>query len=665
MQADAQAIKGAVADHYQDRVEQVYSDLPELWQHAIGPGLWFQFGVYDPASLDPQSLDDAGRRYLDRQLEIAGLWPGSPTVQRILDVGCGWGAPLEHLARRFPHCPRIDGINIVEAQLAYTALRLASSGAAGDRVHLYRCNARDIALLPEPDRPYDLILMRGCITHFSPETVHATLRALSSRAHAATLLIISENLHNTPLETYSSALKDEVDRLACGHQKTRDFLLDALRQHSFSVRDIRTLPSNQDSIRWLSDIKANIDRHFTDGAPKPLEELRDVAENWSAALRDDTVSVYSIVARPVAAAEVPEGRRPPASRRTDPERLSPADVPPVWCPIPTEIHPGAAVLDERTAAWLDVHGLGMDASHDSLLSLAGYGTLAALWYPNLPDLEHGQIAADFCAWISALDDFLDVPGRPVKEAVGLLNSLLRLLDAPGSPPLDDHPLSLALAELVIRMTRHASPAQLRRFATAVRTYADATIWDLAGGIAPNLNQYTALRLHLVAGATITGLYEIVHGYRLKDEELAAPRVRALTEMSWLLSAWDNDLYSWPKELHTGVRENNLVALLAGQRGWEWGRAMSEAVHMRNNVMAHFMRLRAQVGEEASVPLRSYLHDLGMFIAGSTLCYRACPRYTHGVDAGDLLATPPVTLTDPRGAGHGFPLALETVAWWWD
>ncbi|MFJ6141655.1 SAM-dependent methyltransferase [Kitasatospora sp. NPDC092286] len=139
-------INGPVADPYQPRVAETYSDATHLWQDVIGPGLWFQFGVYGQADMpapqdeSPESLDASGRRHLERQLNIAGLNDHGREPERILDVGFGWGTALEHLARRFPHCPRLDGVNISLTQTEYAARRTAALSLAG-RVKLYLCNA--------------------------------------------------------------------------------------------------------------------------------------------------------------------------------------------------------------------------------------------------------------------------------------------------------------------------------------------------------------------------------------------------------------------------------------------------------------------------------------------------------------------------------------------
>ncbi|MCX5252614.1 methyltransferase domain-containing protein [Streptomyces canus] len=286
-------ITGLADDPYQSRVEAVYRDDPAMWRNAIGDELWFQFGLYDGD--DNASLDQAGERYFARQLDLAGLREGA-RVGRILDVGFGWGTTLLHMAKRFPDCPRIDGVNISGPQVRYTADRLAKAGVA-DRVRLYRCNAQDLEQIPDREPPYDLVVLRGSIGHLTPSTLEAAMKAISVRTADNAVVVISETLYNVPLGDYRSVIPDEVDRLACGHRKTLAHLVEVLERNSFAVRDLQELPSGPDAIRWLNEIKANIDRDDALPGHRPFAEMRDVAVNLSAALSAGKASIYSVVAR--------------------------------------------------------------------------------------------------------------------------------------------------------------------------------------------------------------------------------------------------------------------------------------------------------------------------------------------------------------------------------
>lgn len=192
-------VHGQIIDPYQPAIEKCYVDEPERWKRAIGDALWFQGGLYDNSTV---TLDEAGRKYFERELEIAELVnPESSPIRRVLDVGCGWGAPLEYLAYRFPTCPRFDGINVSRRQLEYCARRFATQSLS-NRVQLYLCNACNIAELPDKEVPYDLVIMRGYLESFTYDVVETTFSALPTRMSRGATLIISVTLYNVDLAQY-------------------------------------------------------------------------------------------------------------------------------------------------------------------------------------------------------------------------------------------------------------------------------------------------------------------------------------------------------------------------------------------------------------------------------------------------------------------------------
>ncbi|MCA6221391.1 SAM-dependent methyltransferase [Photorhabdus antumapuensis] len=292
-------IQGETTNDYESKVVQTYCEDPERWRKAIGDTLLFQFGVYDdPASKPPISLDESGIRYFERQLLLAGLETKveRPVVRRILDVGCGWGYILKYLAERFPECKRLDGVNISEQQLRYCAEFHAQYGLS-ERINLYLCNAQDIDRLPDPQELYDLVIIRGVISHFPNSLYEKAMSTLFKRVSAGGQVIISDNLYNVELDNYKSDIPDIIDRLACANRKTPGYFREVLEESGFVVKDMRVLPSNIDVVHWLLDVKANIERNFPEGVSGPLEELRVLAENFSVAQVKNYVSTYSVIAQ--------------------------------------------------------------------------------------------------------------------------------------------------------------------------------------------------------------------------------------------------------------------------------------------------------------------------------------------------------------------------------
>lgn len=101
---------------------------------------WFEGGA--DASAD---LPGAQRAKVRRALRQAGVRPGD----RVLEIGCGWGALAEMAATEFD--ATLTGVTLSTEQLAFAQQRMANLGMAG-RTDLRLQDYRDIN-----DGPYDAI----------------------------------------------------------------------------------------------------------------------------------------------------------------------------------------------------------------------------------------------------------------------------------------------------------------------------------------------------------------------------------------------------------------------------------------------------------------------------------------------------------------------------
>ncbi|TFY97885.1 SAM-dependent methyltransferase [Ramlibacter rhizophilus] len=92
-----------------------------------------------------QSLPQAQHAKVQRALHMAGVRPGD----RVLEIGCGWGALAEACA--VDHGARITGVTLSTEQLAFARARMDAAGA-GPLADLRLQDWRDI-----DDGPYDAI----------------------------------------------------------------------------------------------------------------------------------------------------------------------------------------------------------------------------------------------------------------------------------------------------------------------------------------------------------------------------------------------------------------------------------------------------------------------------------------------------------------------------
>ena len=97
------------------------------------------------AGNNAQSMPQAQAAKVQRALRECGVQPG----QRLLEIGCGWGALAETAAAEFG--ARVTGVTLSTEQLAYAQERVQRAGVAG-KVELRLQDYRDIQ-----DEPFDAI----------------------------------------------------------------------------------------------------------------------------------------------------------------------------------------------------------------------------------------------------------------------------------------------------------------------------------------------------------------------------------------------------------------------------------------------------------------------------------------------------------------------------
>jgi cyclopropane-fatty-acyl-phospholipid synthase len=121
-----------------------------------------------------------------RALEMTGLRAG----ERVLEIGCGWGALAEKATREFG--ARVTGVTLSTEQLAWAQRRLADQGLA-DQADLRLQDYRDI-----DDGPYDAIcsieMLEAVGREYWPTYFKAVARLLKpgGRACIQTIVIRDE-----------------------------------------------------------------------------------------------------------------------------------------------------------------------------------------------------------------------------------------------------------------------------------------------------------------------------------------------------------------------------------------------------------------------------------------------------------------------------------------
>ncbi|KAL0932349.1 uncharacterized protein CTRU02_213302 [Colletotrichum truncatum] len=249
-----QSIETHRNDKYQDKVIYTYDDPPEMWHKALGENLSFQFGLFDEAELNDKPK------------------PGSIGTSEFRQAGAC-------RQRQLDYCAEILNDDIK------------------DRINLYFCNGQDVDLLPVPEIPYDLVVVRGVCTHFLHDVFETSVAQVAQRMRKGGILIISDTLYRGDINKYKSPIPDKSDRLACSNRKTPEYFAGVLENSGFTLRDMRIMPSNAEVIHWFQKVQLNIEQHFPNGVTGPIQELHEMALSFTKSLAANKASVYSIIAQ--------------------------------------------------------------------------------------------------------------------------------------------------------------------------------------------------------------------------------------------------------------------------------------------------------------------------------------------------------------------------------
>ncbi|MEV7423524.1 MULTISPECIES: terpene synthase family protein [unclassified Streptomyces] len=338
---------------------------------------------------------------------------------------------------------------------------------------------------------------------------------------------------------------------------------------------------------------------------------------------------------------------------------------PFYCPVPPARHQSVEVLNDQTVRWMLQQRLDTDEQQIKRLAVCDFGGLTASTMPY-GQLEPLTLMSKFHAVLFSLDDGVCDESAATADLLAQETSrIMRAVESPDAGSPNDSPHTAALRRLRVELERYASPRQLRRMTEAMRVYTSGLVWEASWrgrSELPSLDDYVTLWMRAIGMAPSTAMIEIVGGFSVTDEDLHDPRVRALTEITWTLVSWDNDLYSRNKELERADDNLNLIDVVCQEQDCEPQRALVRVVTMRDRIMVLFDRLSAQVLDGANEELRRYVTGLGQFVRGHLDWASACPRYA--VPSGPK-ATPGGWWKRQPADNSLEPLPIPTIAWWWD
>ncbi len=214
-----------------DAISHHYDVGNDFYRLVLGPTLVYSCAYFREQPSPTYGLDDAQRDKLDLVCTKLGLQPG----QRLLDVGCGWGALVLHAAQEYG--VRAVGVTVSEEQAVLARKRVAEAGLT-DRVEIRVQDYREVI-----DGPYDAIASVGMSEHVGAEHMVEYCRGLYALLPPGGRLLNHAIASIRPLVAEEEARSSFIDRYVFpdGELLPLSTTLSACEHAGFEVRDVENL----------------------------------------------------------------------------------------------------------------------------------------------------------------------------------------------------------------------------------------------------------------------------------------------------------------------------------------------------------------------------------------------------------------------------------------
>jgi hypothetical protein len=350
-------------------------------------------------------------------------------------------------------------------------------------------------------------------------------------------------------------------------------------------------------------------------------------------------------------------------------------MPEFYCPIAPAASSALAEANAQVLAWADRFELYLDRRQRDYLARAQFPLFPGRSMPDA-DPQLLPLAGKEVMWLQSFDDVYsdEKPGgTPLHEYIVLLGKLARILEEPRADLLPGNRWAAALRDLRLDVEVHSSVAQLDRWVRAHIDYFDGLLWEAvnrAEGRSPGMDDYVTMWLKQSGVYPCIAFTDLACGYEVPANGWLDPRVRMLREMTAAIIGWDNDLTSYNKEAMRAEQYGfpaiqNLVAVIAEERGCHVAEAATLVSAMRNHAMARFLDMRERVVADSDPATSRYVHGLAQWIRGYLDYSALSPRYLQPSDAFDHVLAHGWPISDIRPIdNHGILPAPASLAGWW-
>ncbi|MER6913023.1 hypothetical protein ABT354_15250 [Streptomyces sp. NPDC000594] len=307
------------------------------------------------------------------------------------------------------------------------------------------------------------------------------------------------------------------------------------------------------------------------------------------------------------------------------------EIPRLDQPFPVLLHPETAAVHRETLAWSEATGL-LGPEHTERLDRQRIGWLTGYTAPGATRAGL-RLCADWSLVLYGVDDgYCDEGdfGARTTDMARMCGRLTRLLDDPHQTVPDAGRCATALGDVRLRVAESGTPAQLDRWCAAVRDYLAALVWEAshrATGEIPGLGDYLALRESGSAVHTVLNLLDLAGGYEVPAADWLDPSLVRLRRLIAHVVGWDNDLYSYAKELADTRAVNNLVTVLARHHDIPVAEAVTVLVGMHDRAIEGIRaECRALAAGEPHPDTLRYAKTILHWVSGNTAFSFESTRY---------------------------------------
>jgi hypothetical protein len=268
------------------------------------------------------------------------------------------------------------------------------------------------------------------------------------------------------------------------------------------------------------------------------------------------------------------------------------------------------------------------------------------------------------------DEVLDDENPTDADPARVLSYAQKLVHVMNHPEarLTPDPYLQTLHDVASRWRSIASPTCLRRWIEGHTTWLYAAIAVLGHRVRstlPDLDEYVIIGPSDRGNTMSIAQIEMAEGTALFTEEMETPRVRAVTAAAGVVVTFDNDLFSFPREVVRRTPESNIVSVLRHSRRLTAQAAVADAVRLRDRVLCLYLSLCDRMRSRASSDLRAYLDQLDHYIRGNIEWSLTVPRYQTETAHQRPDAPARTPYADEPSDGSLTAPPIPTIAWWWD